>query len=237
VGNNIKKREILEKKQQYVTETLTQLLLKLGEEDVEDNCLKDDVHVVTTAENNSQSILESNEDAKQQYLSNCLVENDDTYTGECLESGNTATFTGITENENEVFVDVCLNEDDCLNEDVCLNEDDGKQEDSVNNECKYEDVLQTNLNTVFEEERINDEPIKDDESIKNDELNEDDELKEEEPIKEQFLEEDEELFEIQIGVTTYATDNEINGTIYALVDDGDVGNKVGYFKDGKAFFQ
>ena len=49
--------------------------------------------------------------------------------------------------------------------------------------------------------------------------------------------EEEELFEIQIDGKTYATDNEMNGVIYALIEDGDVGDKVGYFKDGKAFFQ
>jgi hypothetical protein len=49
-------------------------------------------------------------------------------------------------------------------------------------------------------------------------------------------EEEEELFEIDIDDVTYCTNNEENGFIYQLSEDGDVGTKVGYFKDGEPFF-
>ena len=48
--------------------------------------------------------------------------------------------------------------------------------------------------------------------------------------------EDEEYIEIDIDDVTYCTNNEENGFIYQLTEDGDVGDKVGYLKDGEPFF-
>jgi len=50
------------------------------------------------------------------------------------------------------------------------------------------------------------------------------------------VEEDEELFEIEIDDQTYCTNNEVNGFIYILDKDGDVGEKIGYFKDSDPIF-
>ena len=50
------------------------------------------------------------------------------------------------------------------------------------------------------------------------------------------VEEEEELFEIEIDDVTYCTNDEENGFIYALSEDGDVGDKVGYLKEGEPFF-
>ena len=48
--------------------------------------------------------------------------------------------------------------------------------------------------------------------------------------------EEEELIEIDIDDVTYCTNNEENGFIYEVTEDGDVGEKVGYLKDGEPFF-
>ena len=48
--------------------------------------------------------------------------------------------------------------------------------------------------------------------------------------------EEEEFIEIDIDDVTYCTNNEENGFIYELTEDGDVGEKVGYLKDGEPFF-
>ena len=276
VGNKIKKREMLERKQQYVTETLTQLLLKLGEE--EDNGFGlDDISAITskTLENdnieynsNSNSsfnevFLNNNDEAREQYLSNYVtykeVEEsllkDDTYaySGKYLavhgpntrylhethesawndENRHVATFTGIIGNDNhetrygkellEKQIQSLVK--DCLKDGL----KDGQE--------VVKDVLQiqTVLNDDFEEEEEEEEEeiLKEEEEVI---------LKEDEKIVDEKEEEvdngeEEELFEIQIDGKTYATDNEMNGVIYALIEDGDVGDKVGYFKDGKAFFQ
>ena len=62
------------------------------------------------------------------------------------------------------------------------------------------------------------------------------EEKEEEKEEEEKEEEEEELFEIDIDDTTYCTNNDENGFIYILTEDGDVGEKVGYFKESEPFF-
>jgi hypothetical protein len=49
-------------------------------------------------------------------------------------------------------------------------------------------------------------------------------------------EEEEELIEIEIDDVTYCTENEDNGFIYELDKDGNVGEAVGYFKNGEPFF-
>ncbi len=48
--------------------------------------------------------------------------------------------------------------------------------------------------------------------------------------------EEEEVEEIEIDDVTYYTNNEENGFIYESTEDNDVGEKVGYFKDGEPFF-
>ena len=54
--------------------------------------------------------------------------------------------------------------------------------------------------------------------------------------EEEAEEEEEEFIEIDIDDITYCTNNEENGFIYELTEDGDVGEKVGYLKDGEPFF-
>jgi hypothetical protein len=50
-------------------------------------------------------------------------------------------------------------------------------------------------------------------------------------------EDEEELFEIEINNKTYCTDDEVNGFIFELDKDGNVGKKVGYLKKCNAFFE
>jgi hypothetical protein len=47
---------------------------------------------------------------------------------------------------------------------------------------------------------------------------------------------DEEIFEIDIDDKTYCTNNDENGFIWELTEDGEQGEKVGYFKEGEPFF-
>jgi hypothetical protein len=47
---------------------------------------------------------------------------------------------------------------------------------------------------------------------------------------------DEEFFEIEIDDVSYCTNDEENGLIYELTEDGEVGDKVGYLKEGDPFF-
>ena len=54
--------------------------------------------------------------------------------------------------------------------------------------------------------------------------------------EEEEEEEEEELIEIEIDNVTYCTNDEDNGFIYELDKDGNVGETIGYLKDGEPFF-
>ncbi|NBO25064.1 MAG: hypothetical protein EBU93_07540, partial [Chlamydiae bacterium] len=55
---------------------------------------------------------------------------------------------------------------------------------------------------------------------------------EEEEAEEEEAEEEEEVFEITIKNKIYYTNNEKNGTIYAVKEDGDIGDPVGTLVEG-----
>jgi hypothetical protein len=44
------------------------------------------------------------------------------------------------------------------------------------------------------------------------------------------------VFEIEIDDKTYYTNNEENGIIYEALPNDEVGDKIGYLKDGEPFF-
>ena len=62
------------------------------------------------------------------------------------------------------------------------------------------------------------------------------EEKKEAEEEEEEAEEDEEVFEIEIDDKTYYTNNEENGIIYEALPNDEVGEKIGYLKDGEPFF-
>jgi hypothetical protein len=69
--------------------------------------------------------------------------------------------------------------------------------------------------------------------------NKDIETEAEESDEEEEHEEDDddnELFEIEIEDVTYCTNDEENGIIYELTEEGEAGKKVGFLKDGEATF-
>jgi hypothetical protein len=59
-------------------------------------------------------------------------------------------------------------------------------------------------------------------------------VEEEDPVA--SLDDEEEVTEIEIDDVTYFTNDDENGFIYEATDDEEVGDKVGYFKDGEPFF-
>jgi hypothetical protein len=58
----------------------------------------------------------------------------------------------------------------------------------------------------------------------------------EDPVATVEEEEEEEVTEIEIDDVTYFTNDDENGFIYEATEDEEVGDKVGYFKDGEPFF-
>jgi hypothetical protein len=94
-----------------------------------------------------------------------------------------------------------------------------KEIQQIVEEVKEEEIVEEVEEEVQEEEEIVEEAKKEEE--------------EKQYVQE---EEEEEFFEIEIDDTVYCTNNEENGLIYELSSDGELGEKIGYFKDGEPIF-
>ena len=105
---------------------------------------------------------------------------------------------------------------------VSEGESEGEEEEEVVDE--EEEVVDEEEEVVDEEEEV---------------VDEEEEKKEEEAEteeEEEAEEEEEEVFEIEIDDKTYYTNNEENGIIYEALPNDEVGEKIGYLKDGEPFF-
>ena len=95
-----------------------------------------------------------------------------------------------------------------------------------------------------EDELEEDTEDEEEEEEEEEEDEEEEEEEEEEEKKEAVTEadeeeeeaEEEEVFEIEIDDKTYYTNNEENGIIYEALPNDEVGEKIGYLKDGEPFF-
>jgi hypothetical protein len=98
--------------------------------------------------------------------------------------------------------------------------------DDTIDDCKNDKIENKNLEDNEEEVA----------SVETETKEEEEEQDEEEEHEEEDEEEDEEFTEIEIDDITYCTNDEENGIIYELDSDGNVGKKVGYLKEGDAYF-
>ena len=123
-----------------------------------------------------------------------------------------------------------------------------KQENTLEhavNECKIEET-QDEEEEVEEVEEADEEEVEEVEEADEEEVEEVEEVEEtasvetetkkEDSVDAEEEEEEEELIEIEIDDVTYCTNNEDNGIIYEVDKEGNVGKKVGYLKDGEAYF-
>jgi hypothetical protein len=104
-------------------------------------------------------------------------------------------------------------------------EDDKEEEEEVEVEDDKE-----------EEEEVEVEDDKEEVEVEDDKEEVEDDVETEKSESDSEEEEEEELVEIEIDDITYCTNDEENGFIYELTKDGDVGDKVGYLKEGEPFF-
>jgi hypothetical protein len=139
-------------------------------------------------------------------------------------------------------------------EEECEEVEEGDVEDNVEEESEaksddnsdgdVEEQSETIIDAVVNgdvEDEVSIETETKSEVEEDEEDNEDKEEEEVEPEPEsvkQVVEEadDEELFEIEIDDKTYCTTDDQNGFIWELTEDGEQGEKIGYLKDGDAFF-
>ena len=91
-----------------------------------------------------------------------------------------------------------------------------------------------------EEEQVEEEQVEEQEEQDEEEASIETETKQNETEQDEDngaeAEDDEELFEIEIDDKTYCTNNEQNGFIWELTEDGEQGEKIGYLEDGEAYF-
>ena len=148
-----------------------------------------------------------------------------------------------TESEDDKKEDETESEDETEDEDD--KEEDDKDENDEDEDNKEEDEKEDDKEEVDDKDEDEDDKEEDETEAEDDKEeveteSEDDEEEvetEAENDKEKDeKEEEEELFEIEIDGTTYCTNNEESGLIFELTEDGDVGEKVGYLKEGEPFF-
>ena len=126
-------------------------------------------------------------------------------------------------------------------------EDEDEEEEEVEEEDEeveeVEEVQKEKVEEVQKEKVEDEEEEEEDEEV--DEEEEDEEVDEEveedtssieTETKEEDEDEEEEIFEIEIDDVTYCTNNDENGFIWELTEDGEQGEKIGYFKDSEPFF-
>ena len=108
------------------------------------------------------------------------------------------------------------------------------EEEAVEEEAVEEEAVEEE---AVEEEAVEEEAV-DEEAVEEDAVEEEavEEEEEEEAVEEEEEEEEEEVNEVTIEGKKYYTNNEQCGTIYSIISDGDVGDEIGIFKNGKAVF-
>jgi hypothetical protein len=116
-------------------------------------------------------------------------------------------------------------------------EEEQEQVEEEQEEEQVEEVEQVEEEQVEEQEvEEEQEQEEQEEQVEDEQVEEEASIETETKDKEEEEEDDEELFEIEIDDNTYCTNNDENGFIWVLTDDGEQGEKVGYLKDGEPFF-
>jgi hypothetical protein len=151
--------------------------------------------------------------------------------------------TESVEEDVEVVDTESVEEEEEEEEEVVEAKEVVEKEEVVDTESVEEEEREEEEKAASEEE--DDEVVEDENSVETETKEEQAESEQEQAESEQEQSEseqeqekdddEEELFEIDIDDITYCTNDENNGSIYEL-NDGDVGDKVGYFKEGEPFF-
>ena len=172
-------------------------------------------------EENSESESEDEEDDAEEEVQEEAV--DELVEDELVEEDAVEGDELVEEEEEEL-------EDDAVEELVEDELEDDAVEEELVEEVQDEEEEEEGVEVVVEEE----ESVVEEEQ--EDEIETENSEGESGGEADKVVEEEEELFEIDIDDVTYCTNNEENGFIYQLLEDNDVGTKVGYLKDGEPFF-
>jgi hypothetical protein len=136
-----------------------------------------------------------------------------------------------TEEEEQKEIEVDDVEEEEETDDVEVEEEQKEIEVDDVEVSTEEDVEKQDVKIV--EENENEDDVETEKSESDAEIDVEEEVNETQNVIEDA---EDEYFEIDIDDTTYCTTDEENGFIYELTEDGDIGTKVGYLKDGEPFF-
>jgi len=142
----------------------------------------------------------------------------------------------IEEDESEIVKENEEEDDDEEEEEADEEEENDDEEEEEADEEEENDDEEADEKEEEEEADEEEESDEKEEADEKEEEEADEEEESDEKEKEEEEEADEELFEIEIDDVTYCTNDEVNGFIYELTEDGDVGKKQGYFKEGEPIF-
>jgi hypothetical protein len=110
-----------------------------------------------------------------------------------------------------------------------LNLEEVEAEEEVEEEVEAEDAEEEEVEEEVEEEEVEEEEVEEEEV-------EEEEVEEEAEEEVEEEEAEEEVEEVTIKGKSYYTSNKINGIIYEITKDEDIGDEVGIFKEGKPVF-
>ena len=135
------------------------------------------------------------------------------------------------ESEEEVQEEKSEEELEELEEEVEESEEDEEEEkvDESEEEVETEEELETEEESEEEDEKAVESEKEEDEKAVESEEEEDEKAVESE-------EEDEEVFEVEIKGKKYYTNNETNGKIYSIDENGDPDEEIGHFLNSKPVF-
>jgi len=123
--------------------------------------------------------------------------------------------------------------DDAVSEEDAVEESE-EEEEVVEEEVVEEEIVEESEEEEEEsEEEVVEEVVKESEE----EVVEEEEVEESEEVVEEEEGEEAEVFEITIGGKAYYTNDEINGSIYAIDENEEVGDEIGVFVDRKPTFK
>ena len=146
----------------------------------------------------------------------------------------------VSQNENKCaekivikpsIVSACENEN--IQVEIKEHEEEEEETDDKGVEEEEDEEEEEQEEDEQEEEEQEEEEQAEDEETDDKGLEEEEQAEEE---QEEEQEEEEEVTEIEIDDVTYYTNDEENGFIYESTEDNEVGDKVGYLKDGEPFF-
>ena len=158
-----------------------------------------------------------------------------------LTDDQTTDTTSIVSHESEEEEEVEESEEE---EEVEVEVEESEEEEEVEVEVEEEEVEVEESEEEEEEEEVEVEVEEsEEEEVEVEESEEEEEVEveesEEEEVEvevEESEEEEEEAYEVTIKKKLYYTTNEIDGIIYSIDKDDEIGDEVGHFKNGKPVF-